>query len=245
MTRSPSALSQTSPQPEDLRPLEAALGYTFRDRQRLRQALTHRSYRPDPGQDTAATNERLEFLGDAILHFVAADEVYDKFPAAPEGRLTAMRAALVRTETLAAIAEELSLATYVRVSRGESTIDGRGRQSILADAFEAVVAAIYKDAGLTKARAVVRRLLRPRLTAIDADATINVKGKLQEAIQAAQGVTPFYRVVDQSGPVHATQFVVEVVAGDRILGRGRGIGKRQAEQRAAEEALAGLDGPGS
>jgi ribonuclease-3 len=225
--------------------LEAALGHAFRDPALLLQALTHRSYRHEHPADDVPANERLEFLGDAILHFLVADELYETYPDSPEGRLTTLRASLVRTESLAAIAEGLGLAGFLRVSRGESTIDGRGRQSILADALEAVVAAVYKDAGVTRARAVVRRLLRPRLAAADPGAT-NTKGLLQEAIQAAEGVTPFYRVVERSGPVHATEFVVEVVAGSRILGRGQGVGKRQAEQRAAEQALAGLaESPGA
>jgi ribonuclease III len=223
----------------DLRSLEEAIGHSFRDPQLLRQALTHRSYRHAHPEVAPAANERLEFLGDAIFHFVVADELYEAFPDAPEGRLTSLRAALVRTESLAAVAEELNLAGYLRVSRGESTIDGRGRQSILADTLEAVVAAVYKDAGITRARAVVRKLLRPRLAGAEG-AAANAKGQLQEAIQAAEAVTPFYRVVERSGPVHATEFVVEVLAGDRVLGRGRGIGKRQAEQRAAEQALASL-----
>jgi ribonuclease III len=227
------------PPAADLRSLEEAIGHTFRDPLLLRQALTHRSYRPIDPKNGVPANERLEFLGDAIFHFVAADELYEAFPDAPEGRLTSLRAALVRTESLAALAEELDLAGYLRVSRGESTIDGRGRQSILADTLEAVVAAVYKDAGITRARAVVRKLLRPRLAAAEG-AAANAKGRLQEAIQAAEGVTPFYRVVERSGPVHATEFVVEVLAGDRVLGRGQGVGKRQAEQRAAEHALAAL-----
>ena len=216
--------------------LEAALGHVFRDPLLLRQALTHSSYHHEHPQDEVPANERLEFLGDAVFHFVAADVLYDAFPDAPEGRLTTLRAALVRTESLAAIAEDLDLAPYLRVSRGESTIDGRGRQSILADALEAVIAAVYKDAGLTRARTVVQRLLTPRIAAAD-PAAGNAKGRLQETIQAAEGITPFYRVVERSGPVHATEFVVEVVAGDRVLGSGQGIGKRQAEQRAAEHAL--------
>jgi ribonuclease III len=235
--------------PEDLRPpatppleplaeLQRRLGHTFRDPTLLVQALTHRSYRHEHLREDVEANERLEFLGDAILHFVTADELYEAFPDAPEGRLTTLRAALVRTESLAAMAEDLGLAGVVRVSRGESTIDGRGRQSILADTLEAVFAAVYKDAGLSSARAVVRRLIRPRLALTDPLAG-NAKGRLQEMIQAAEGLTPFYRVVERSGPVHAAVFTVEVLAGERVLGRGQGLGKRQAEQRAAEQALAG------
>jgi ribonuclease III len=229
-----------SPPPDRLAELEGALGYAFRTPALLRQALTHRSFEHEHPADGVVANERLEFLGDAIFHFVAADEVFEAYPEAPEGRLTTMRAALVRAESLAAMAEELHLASFIRVSRGESTIDGRGRQSILADALEAVVAAVYKDSGLTAARALVRRLLRPRMGAARLGAATNPKGRLQELIQATEGVTPFYRVVERSGPVHATEFVVEVVAGERVRGRGQGIGKRQAEQRAAEQALASI-----
>ena len=220
--------------------LEATLGHQFRQPALLLRALTHRSYVHEHPQEGDFSNERLEFLGDAVFHFVAADELYEVYPDAPEGRLTTLRAALVRTESLAAMAEAIDLARYIRVSRGESTIDGRGRQSILADTLEAVVAAVYKDAGLVRARAVVRRFLRPRLAGAGESAAANAKGRLQEAIQATQGITPFYRVVERIGPVHATEFVVEAVVGDRVLGRGRGIGKRQAEQRAAEQALQGL-----
>jgi ribonuclease III len=227
---------------EPLAELQSRLGHTFRDPTLLVQALTHRSYRHEHVREHAEANERLEFLGDAILHFVAADELYEAFPDAPEGRLTTLRAALVRTESLAAMAEELGLAGVVRVSRGESTIDGRGRQSILADALEAVFAAVYKDAGLASARAVLRRLIRPRLALTDPLAG-NAKGRLQEMIQATEGLTPFYRVVERSGPVHAAVFTVEVLAGERVLGRGQGLGKRQAEQRAAEQALVGQSSP--
>ena len=231
-----------SPQNHPLRRLEETLGYTFQDSAVLEQALTHRSYVHEHPEAGSATNERLEFLGDAILHFSVADELYSRFPDAPEGRLTALRAAVVCTSSLAAIAESLDLAAFLHVSRGEATIDGRGRQSILADALEAVIAAVYQDGSLQQARDLVRRLVGPPIeTAAEEQGTANVKGRLQEIIQAAEGVTPHYRVVNRSGPVHAEQFVVEVVAGERVLGRGEGIGKRQAEQEAARLALDALD----
>ena len=230
-----------SPHDRDLHRLQATLGHTFRAPGLLRQALTHRSYVHEHPEAGAATNERLEFLGDAVFHLIVADELYRRYPEAPEGRLTALRAALVCTRSLAAIAEALGLAGYLRVSRGEATIDGRGRQSILADALEAVVAAVYLDAGLPAAGELVRRLVGPRLAdPALLDGAANAKGRLQEVIQATQGVTPFYRVVEQSGPVHAQHYEVEVVAGERVLGRGGGIGKRQAEQRAAQQALLAL-----
>ena len=230
-----------SPPDQDLRRLEEALGLRFRDPTLLRRALTHRSYAHERPEAAAETNERLEFLGDAIFHFVVADELYHRYPEAPEGWLTASRAALVCAPGLASLAEEIGLAAHVRVSRGEDIIDGRGRQRILADAMEAVVAAVYQDAGLEPAHEVVRRLIRPRLADVVAQhGAANVKGRLQELIQATEGVTPFYRVIERHGPVHAEEFVVEVVAGDRVLGRGAGIGKRRAEQEAAREALAAL-----
>ena len=228
--------------PDDLRPLEESLGLRFRDPATLVRALTHRSYLHEHPEAGAATNERLEFLGDAIFHFVVADELFHRYPEAPEGQLTAMRAAVVCSPGLAAIAEQLALAGYVRVSRGEATIDGRGRQSILADTLEAVVAAVYVDAGLPAADALVRRLVAPYIPqAADQQATANVKGRLQELVQAREGLTPHYRVVERRGPVHAEQFVVEAVAGERILALGEGLGKRQAEQEAARAALAALD----
>ncbi|MBI3970020.1 MAG: ribonuclease III [Chloroflexi bacterium] len=226
---------------DELRLLEEALGHQFRDRSILVQALTHRSFVHEHPEGGKHTNERLEFLGDAIFHFVVADEVFNAYPDAPEGTLTALRASLVCTPGLAAIAEDLGLARFVRVSRGEATIDGRGRQSILADALEAVVAAVYRDAGLEAARDLVRRLVRPRIPIAAAQSgTSNAKGRLQEIVQAIEGVTPVYRVRERSGPVHAEHFVVEVVAGDRVLARGEGQGKRFAEQQAARAALASL-----
>ncbi|HEV2123757.1 MAG TPA: putative dsRNA-binding protein, partial [Chloroflexota bacterium] len=133
-------------------------------------------------------------------------------------------------------------AEHIRVSRGEATLEGRGRQSILAGTVEAIVAAAYLDAGLDATRDLVHRLIEPRLeVAPDEVQDLNVKGHLQEVIQASRGVTPRYRVAKRSGPVHAEHFVVEVVAGDEVLGRGEGVGKRQAEVNAAREALDTLD----
>ena len=218
--------------------LERALGLTFNDSQLLELALTHRSYAHEHPEEGERNNERLEFLGDAIFQFLVADTLYRRFPETPEGRLTALRAALVSTESFAAIGESLELAPEVRVSRGEAALEGRGRHSILAGCVEAIVAAVYLDAGLPAATELVDRLIEPRLEAVlREDAPVNVKGRLQEIIQAERGVTPAYRVVSRSGPVHAERFTVEVLAGDTVLGTGEGIGKKQAEQRAAAAAL--------
>lgn len=221
--------------------LERALEVSFRDSELLQVALTHRSYAHEHPDEDVATNERLEFLGDAIFQFVVADTLFHRFPDATEGRLTALRAALVSTESFAEIGEHLDLASDVRSSRGEATLAGRGRASILAGCVEAIVAALYLDAGLDDARRLVERLLEPRLErALREVVGVNVKGRLQEVIQAERGVTPRYRVVERSGPVHAERFAVEVVAGEQVLGRGEGVGKRQAEQIAARAALDAL-----
>ncbi|CAA9215209.1 MAG: Ribonuclease III [uncultured Chloroflexi bacterium] len=218
--------------------LERALGVTFRDPCLLQEALTHRSYAHEHPEEAVVTNERLEFLGDAIFQFLVADALFRHFPDAPEGRLTALRAALVSTESFAELGEELDLAQDVRSSRGEATLGGRGRASILAGCVEAIVAAVYHDIGLDAARRLVERLLAQRLErTLNEDVGVNVKGRLQEVIQAERGVTPRYRVVDRSGPVHAERFAIEVVAGDAVLGRGEGVGKREAEQSAARAAL--------
>jgi ribonuclease III len=221
--------------------LERALGVAFENARLLEQALTHRSYIHEHPEAGAETNERLEFLGDAIFQFLIADLLYQRFPEAAEGTLTVLRQALVSTESFASVGETLGLASAVRASRGEATLRGRGRASILAGCVEALVAAVYLDRGLDTAREVVSRLLEPRLESVLRDETpINVKGRLQE-ILAQRGEAPEYRVVERSGPSHAEKFVVEVVAGKRVLGRGEGVGKRQAEHRAAREALAAIE----
>ena len=222
--------------------LERALGLTFTDPSLLRQALTHRSYVHEHPDDVDGHNERLEFLGDAIFQFLVAETLYQRFPDADEGELSALRAAVVSTESFAAVGESLDLASHVRASRGEAALTGRGRASILAGCVEAVVAAAYLDAGLDNTRRLVDRLIQPRIDAArEREAPLNVKGRLQELIQAREGVTPRYRVVNQSGPTHAARFVVEVTAGPETLGRGEGIGKREAEQNAARDALTKLD----
>ena len=225
--------------------LERALGYTFSDPVLLQQALTHRSYVHEHPDEGAVTNERLEFLGDAIFQFFVSDTLYRRFPAYAEGDLTKLRAAVVSTPSFAAVGERLGLAEHVRVSRGEAALDGRGRASILAGCVEALVAAVYLDAGergREEAAALVDRLMAERIAAAESeDAPINVKGRLQELVQAQRGITPVYRVVAHDGPDHARRFEVEVVVGDEAWGRGRGIGKREAEISAARAALAALD----
>lgn len=218
--------------------LQRALGYTFRHPELLLEALTHRSFayeHPGPG---VAHNERLEFLGDAVLQLISSSLVYRMFPEYDEGQLTGLRSSLVRASTLAALARELPLGESLRLGKGEDATGGRDRDLLLASAFEAVLGAMYLDVGLAK----VTRFLEPRLElearrVLDQPDTKDSKSRLQEAAQAQLGVTPRYRVVQEDGPSHDRSFVVEVMLGERAAARGTGRSKRQAEQEAARLAL--------
>jgi ribonuclease-3 len=221
-----------------MRVLEPVLGHTFAQPAWLVQALTHRSYVHEfPGRGVVS-NERLEFLGDAVLALVSADLLFRLAPDASEGELTAVRAAIVRASTLAAFARELGLGPHLRLGRGEDVTGGRTRDLLLASAFEAVVGAVYLDGGLVAARAFVDPLLRDAAQRVLASRRFkDDKSLLQERAQAQLGVTPVYRVVSAEGPSHEPRFVVEVVLGGRVVAQGEGRSKREAEQAAAHEAL--------
>jgi ribonuclease III len=218
--------------------LERALGYVFARPELLVEALTHRSYVhefPGPG---VSSNERLEFLGDAVLALISADLLFSLAPASDEGELTAIRAALVRASTLAGIARQLNLGQHLRLGRGEDVTGGRTRELLLASALEAVLGAVYRDGGLSGARAFIEPYLKPTAMRLLASRRYkDDKSVLQELAQAQLGVTPSYRLISAEGPAHAPRFIVEVLLGDRVLARGDGQNKRQAEQAAAREAL--------
>ncbi len=209
----------------------------FHNQDLLEEALTHSSYmneHPDGGPD----NERLEFLGDAILAYLSAEMLFTRFPEMREGEMTRLRAALVRADSLAALARACQIGEVLRMARGEEATGGRGRVTLLGDAFEAVLGAIYLDQGIEAARA----WLLPRLNhlldevmrhALDRDA----RSQLQEIMQERVGITPAYTVVGEHGPEHAKEFTVEVSVGDRILAQGTGRSKQAAAQDAARNAL--------
>ena len=217
------------------------LGHTFADAELLHQALTHASYGHEKRQRTP-DNQRLEFLGDAVLQLAVTAELYRRFPEMPEGRLTVQRAQLVNRNHLQALALELGLGEHLVLGRGEENSQGRQRPSILADAMEAVIGAIYAEAGWEPARAIILRLMEPSLAAItdEGGATANPKGSLQEKLQAGGDNPPVYRCVSESGPAHARVYEVVVEWQERELGRGQGASKKEAETRAAEAALAKL-----
>jgi ribonuclease III len=220
--------------------LEKSLGIEFNDPEILREALTHRSYLNE-AEVASHSNERLEFMGDAVLGLISTDYLFHRFGDLEEGELTNLRSALVRTETLARFAQEINLGQYLFLGRGEEMSKGRQRAGGLACAFEALIAAIYEDQGYEAAQAFVMRFLESELEEVVVGRKHrNAKSMLQELVQARLQQTPTYHLVDESGPDHAKSFTVEVRVGNRVLGRGHDRSKRGAEQIAAEKALARL-----
>jgi ribonuclease-3 len=213
--------------------LERRLGVRFHDPELLLQALTHRSFAHEHAADRAADNERLEFLGDAVLELIAADMLYRGDPEAGEGSLTVDRTALASTGALAAAARRINLGDYLRVGRGVEKTGGRDLDSLLANALEAVIGAVYLDLGMETAAQVFNHL-----RGAPGDGAVNHKGRLQELTQAdAEGV-PAYSVIEASGPGHVRQYVVEVRLAGVRLGTGEGTTRRAAEQAAARQAIA-------
>jgi ribonuclease-3 len=217
------------------------LGHVFADPALLRQALTHASFGHEKRQ-RLPDNQRLEFLGDAVLQLAVTEELYRRFPDLPEGRLTMLRARLVNRYHLQTLAQALELGDQLILGRSEENSHGRQRGSILADAVEAVLGAIYADAGWATVRAIILRLLEPSLAAMtdETAASANPKGLLQEKLQAEGEHPPAYRCVAESGPAHARLYEVVVEWHGRELGRGRGASKKEAETHAAEAALGSL-----
>ena len=226
----------------DLRSLEEAVGLCFRDPTLLKQSLVHSSYMNEYPQEAPESNERLEFLGDALLDFVVAEELYQRYPQMPEGQLTVARAALVRRETLAQVARRLALGDALLLGQGEESNGGRSRVSNLAAVFEALLGAILLDQGYEAAHAYILGALQPELERISVQGVPqDPKSRLQELVQGQEGLTPNYRITEELGPDHAKHFVAEALIGDRVMGRGSGRRKAEAEQAAARTALDHLE----
>ncbi len=208
----------------------------------LETALTHSSFaNENPTAAPGGDNERLEYLGDAILQIVVGELFFRRFPASTAGELTRLRAAVVSEEALWRVAKSLGLGRHLRLGHGEETSGGRDRHSLLTDAFEALVGAVYLSGGMREARRFVLRCLEPTIRAASGGPLSDPKTALQEKCQA-RGFTPRYRVIGESGPDHGKSFEVEVRAGEVTLGRGTGRSKKEAERSAAAEALASWDG---
>ncbi|MGH2365607.1 MAG: ribonuclease III [Chloroflexota bacterium] len=218
--------------------MEQRLGCHFANSQLLLQSLAHRSYLNENPNFRLGSNERLEFLGDAVLAYVCAEYLYQRFPTLQEGELTALRAAAVKADTLAKFANQLQLGQYLLLGRGEAKGGGRTRPLLLSSGFEAVIGALLLDAGLPPARELIVRFLAPELELIVAESRQqNHKSLLQELAQGQRLSTPEYQTRETSGPEHAREFTVQVLVGGQLAGSGGGRSKQQAQQAAACDAL--------
>ena len=240
-------MASISPPTTDCGGLEVILGYSFRDRSLLEQALRHASYCNEQGQDPNKTgrggdNQRLEFLGDAVLSLLVGQRLMVRFPDVHEGDLSVTRAQVVSEEGLSDVARKLGFGDWLLLGRGEEKSGGRAKPKILADAFEAIVAAVYLDGGFQAAVDLVERLLTDRINAVEIKNFYDFKTRLQETAQARLKATPTYRVVQELGPDHDKRFVVVVMIGAEEWARAVGKSKKEAEQMAAAEANFRLEG---
>jgi ribonuclease-3 len=223
---------------DDLSILEQNLGISFVDHSLLLRALTHGSFLNENSGIALEDNERLEFLGDAVLDFVVGAYLYNRFPEMDEGELTSLRAALVKTSTLANFAGQLDMGRFLRLGYGEEESGGRKRTPLLCATFEAVIGAIYLDQGVEKVQPLVERLVAPALINIRKNSLHkDAKSEFQVWAQARYNITPHYQVVAASGPDHAKAFTVRVLIGDDPWGEGSGSSKQTAAQAAAGDAL--------
>jgi ribonuclease III len=234
----------SDPDTEQVNPhaaLEARLGYTFRDRNLCQTALTHTSWLNEAAEPGRTDNERLEFLGDAVLALVVSDLVMRRLPDRAEGDLTRVRAALVSESGLARAAGAIDVGQWIFLGKGEDRTGGRARPSILANALEALMGAIYLDGGLAPAAAVAERLFDATLADVERHARPDYKSRLQERAQALWQASPVYQVVAQEGPDHDKRFEVALSLAGREYARATGRSKKEAEQAAAAEALAVIE----
>lgn len=220
---------------KDLNSLEKEIGYVFKKRSLLKQAVTHRSY-ANENRGSGPFNERLEFLGDAVLSLISADFLYKKFPSIAEGDLTKLRSSLVCTASLSEYARRIKLGDYLLLGKGELATGGNERDSNLENAFEALIAAVYLDGGIDKARRFVLRFLDDSVETHHISFK-DYKTKLQEIVQESHEETLNYVITKESGPDHDKRYEVEVHLNSNVIGKGKGRSKKQAEQEAAKQAL--------
>lgn len=222
----------------DFSVFEKSINISFKDPELLKQAFTHRSYLNEHKGSKMEHNERLEFLGDAVLELVVTDFLYKKFPKKSEGELTAYRSALVNSTTLATVAEKLNMNSFLLLSKGESKDTGRARQFILANTFESVLGSIYLDQGYAVSEKFVAENLFPMLDEIlHTKSFIDAKSQFQEKAQEKVGITPSYKLVKETGPDHGKVFTVGVYIDGEMIATGDGKSKQDAEQEAAKKAL--------
>lgn len=218
--------------------LEAKLGVKFKDKALLEKAFTHRSYLNEHRENGLENNERLEFLGDAVLELIISSDLYKNYPEKPEGELTNIRAAVVRTESLAEESRKLGFGEYLKMSKGEEDSGGKDKDYLLANTFEAVLGAIYLDQGFDVCVSYLSRTLLHKVSnIIENNLFIDPKTQAQELIQAQFKVTPLYEVVKEDGPDHDKTFTVALIVNQKELGRGTGSSKQKAEEEAAKIAI--------
>ena len=220
---------------KNLRGLESAIGYEFRDKELLRHAMTHSSFTNEHRLNKLACNERLEFLGDAVLEITVSDYLFRNFPDMPEGEMTKTRASIVCEPTLAFCSRDLSLGDYLLMGKGEELTGGRYRDSIVSDAMEALIGTVYLDGGFTSAKEFIDRFILNDVQ--DKKLFYDSKTILQEMVQAVTKEPLSYRLTKEEGPDHNKTFGVEALIGDRVIGTGSGRTKKAAEQEAAYHAI--------
>lgn len=223
---------------KDFEPLEKKLGINFKNKDLLKQSFTHRSYLNENPDYKLEHNERLEFLGDAVIELIVTEHLYKEFPDKPEGELTNWRAALVNAKMLMSVAEELGFNEFLLLSKGESKEGGKARSYILANTFEALLGALYLDSGYEPCDEFIKKYLLAKLADIIQEGSYkDSKSKFQEEAQDKVGITPSYKVIKESGPDHQKLFVVGVFLGNDLVAEGRGSSKQEAEEAAAQLAL--------
>lgn len=225
----------------DLEELEQVLGYAFRDRSVLELALRHTSWVNEHTDATGGDNQRLEYLGDAVLNLAVGHRLMTRYPELREGQLSVTRAQVVSEAGLAEVAGRIGLGRWLRLGKGEEKSGGRGKRSILADAFEAVLAAVYLDGGFDEAFALIGRLLADRIETVEQTGFYDFKTRLQEMALARLRVSPTYSVVGELGPDHDKRFLVQVCIGDEEYSKAEGRSKKEAEQNAAAAAAMKLE----
>ena len=224
-----------------MKTLETKLGYQFQNPKLLDHALTHSSYANEHHLGSISSNERLEFLGDSVMGMIVADHLYRTFPDLPEGDLTRIRANLVCEGSLVLVAKEWDLGRYLKLGKGENACGGRSRPSILADAVEAVLAAVFLDGGLEHDRDIIQRFLLDRMEQVNR-ASRDHKTYLQELVQRKSGQVLSYELIGESGPDHNKTFQMQVLLNGQPIGQGTGHSKKEAEQAAANAAIERLEG---
>lgn len=239
-SKTPISITQINSLP-DFEKLENNIRISFADKDLLKNAFIHRSYLNEHKNYKGQSNERLEFLGDAVLSIVVSSFLFEKLPSSPEGELTQLRAALVRTETLAKLAQKLSLGSFLYLSKGEEDSGGRNNNSILANTFEALVGAIYLDQGTKIAEKFLADNVLLKWQELASTAVSDNKSKLQEVLQKLYHESPSYKIITSWGPDHDRRFEMGVYLGEKCLGKGVGKNKQEAAQNAAKNALGKLE----